>query len=115
MAATHSPPASIPAPENKIMSNVTLFRSIGRADLGLSNPYLMDLTAGYRYANSNAPAWEGAWCYAMFNKSGLQYRVGLEDRGPVGIMPALVSQSERRELGLSDSDIAYLRARCPWS
>lgn len=113
-SATVSPPASIPVPENRIMSNVTLFRSIGRSDLGLSNPYLMDLTAGHKYPDSNADRWEHAWCYAVFGKNDLRFQVDLEMRSGVGSVSMLVSQNERRELGLSDSDIAYLRARCPW-
>ena len=109
-----SPPVTIPVPENKIMSNVTLFRTVARADLGLLNSYLGDLTAGHRYADSNATAWEEAWCYAMFRKNGLRYQVDLEFRSALGNHPMLASQPERRELGLSDGDMAYLRARCPW-
>ena len=112
--APGSAPTVIQVPENKIMTDVSVFRTIARVDLGLPNSYLHNLTAGHRYPTSNASAWERAWCYADFRKNGLNYKVDIEERTPITRLPIPLSPNERQELGLSDNDIAYLRARCPW-
>lgn len=106
--------AGTQAPQNKVVTNINLFNWIQRPDLNVSSPYLGSLTAGHEYTNNNAATWEHAWCYAIFSKNELQYRVELEKRNRSGAFPLPVSLNGRRELSLSDSDIAYLRARCPW-
>ncbi len=108
------PPASAAVPANKIKTNVTQFNSIDRSDIKLPNRYLIELTAGHRYSSSNADRWDVAWCYANFWRDGLNYHVELETRRGSTFSPRVLSESERRQLELSEADVAFLRARCPW-
>jgi hypothetical protein len=101
-------------PQPKVVTSYTQFRSIRVGDLRFSNAYFSDLTAGHHYPDNNAARWDHAWCYAMFWKDGLQIKVNLATRNGAANVPDVVTVSERQQLVLTDGDISYLRANCPW-
>ena len=108
------PPVIESGPRNKIVTNLTLFNTLGRTGLSFFNPFFVNLTAGHRYNNSNAEAWEEAWCYADFQKDAMKLKVDLARRTSGGQISQIVTQKELRELGLSETDIVFLRGQCPW-
>ena len=114
LLAPPEPKSNSLVPENKVVASINLFRSLLGADMGFFNPYFLELSAGHLYPTSNSEAWERAWCYANFRKGDLNYRVELEQRAQLKHDPLVVSYGERRELGLTDADVTFLRARCPW-
>ncbi len=102
------------ATPNKIRTKITLFNSIAKDDLAFRNVHFYRLTAGHEYSTSNADHWEFAWCYADFRKDGLEYTVTLANRTAKELFPRSASQSELRELALSQTDVSFLANRCPW-
>jgi len=108
------PTADPKGPQNKIVTNVNLFNSIGRTGIDFFNPYFVSLSAGHLYSSSNAEAWEQAWCYADFEKDQMKLKIDLARRTRTGLITDAVSQRELRELGLNEADISFLRGRCPW-
>ena len=108
------PPSTDNGPRNKIVTNLTLFNSLGPAGLSFFNPFFVGLTAGHRYNNSNAKSWEEAWCYADFQKDVVKVKIDLARRTRTSHLPQIVTQKELRELGLSETDVLYLRGQCPW-
>jgi hypothetical protein len=111
----HPQPPTVPGvPANKIKTDITQFNSISARDLTLANPYLGSLTAGHKYSSSNADRWNHAWCYADFRRDGITYHVELEVRDGTTAVPKLVPEGARRPVELSERDVQFLRARCPW-
>jgi hypothetical protein len=101
-------------PPHKVKTNVVQFNSIDNNDLKLSNRHLSELTAGHKFSTSSADRWDTAWCYAEFRRDGLAYTLRLENRVGITNIPRAATEAERRQLELSEADVAYLRARCPW-
>lgn len=109
-----TPIAGTKAPDNKIVTNVNLFNSIGREGLGFFNPYFVRLSAGHLYTNSNADTWVRAWCYADFERDFMKFKIDLARRTSGELFTEAVTQRELRELGLTEADVSFLRSRCPW-